>query len=370
MIERMVIKIGTLVITGESGRVDRARMSNLVGQVARVHDRGISVGMVSSGAIASGMERIGIEERPSDLETLQAVAAVGQGALMQMYAEQFATRGITAGQMLLSRHDLTHRQHYLNARHTIERLFSMGVVPIINENDTVATEEITFGDNDTLAALVASMAGVDLLVLLTDTAGLHTADPFISDGASLLEEVEHITGEIESLAGEPSSVLGSGGMISKVRAARVAVMSGVDTVIADGRAPDTIEILASGGRKGTFFPAKERVSSKKQWIGFARKVCGRIVVDRGAVVAITSGNKSLLPAGVLAVEGDFMVGDCVEIADSEGRVIGRGLANYGTAEAERIKGLRTDRIGEVLGGPAEVMVHKDDMVVLGEEEGE
>lgn len=369
-IRRIVIKVGTAIITEASGRINHKSAANLAAGIVEARRRGIDVALVSSGAIAAGMEKLGLEARPKEMETLQAVASVGQGLLVGMYADLFSRSGVSAGQVLLTQHDFTHRQQYLNARRTMERLFEMGVVPVINENDTVATEEISFGDNDILASLVASLIGADLLVLVTDTAGLHTADPRTDRGARLIERVERITEEIEGMAGEPGSDLALGGMSSKVQAAKVAVSSGVNVVIADGREPSTIEAVLDGKAPGTFFPAAEKVRSRKRWIGYARKSRGRLLIDGGAANALVARRKSLLPAGVLSVEGDFEVGDCVDIVGPDGRVIGRGISSYSFTEAEKIKGLRSDQIKKVLGEKGEEIVNRDELLVYDESEKE
>ncbi len=343
-LERMVIKVGTAVIAEESGRINRDRAAALVAGIAEARGSGIDVALVSSGAIAAGVERLGLSARPSDLDTLQAVASVGQGLLMTMYTDMFASRDVTAGQVLLTQYDITHRQQYLNARHTLERLFSMGVVPVVNENDTVATEEITFGDNDMLAALVASLVKADLLVLLTDTAGLHTADPRTSGDARLIEVVEKVTEEIECLGGKAGSDMALGGMSSKVQAAKAAVSTGVATIIADGRDPATVRLIIDGGTPGTYFPASGKVTSKKHWIGYATLACGTLVVDAGAARALQERGKSLLPAVVVEVRGEFRVGDSVDIEDKAGRLIARGLSNYASTEARKVKGLRSDQV--------------------------
>lgn len=363
-VKRIVIKVGTTIIAGESGRIDRDRARSLAEQVASARRRGVDVALVSSGAIAAGMQKLGMGARPEDVETLQAVAAVGQGLLLRMYTDMLGDYGVTVGQLLLTQHDMTHRQQYLNARRTMKRLFAMGVVPVINENDTVATEEITFGDNDTLAALVASLADADLLVLLTDTEGLHTADPREHQDARLLERVECITADIESLAGEPGSELSSGGMYSKVQAAKVAVTTGVPTVIADGRKTGIVSDILDGKSVGTYFPASRRVRSKKHWIGYARRSRGRLVVDGGAAKAVEDEGGSLLPAGVVEVEGEFGVGDCVDIVGPGDRPIGRGLTSYGAGEARRIMGLRTGEVTDVLGEEGCEIIHRDVLVVF------
>jgi glutamate 5-kinase len=362
-VRRIVIKVGTATITEESGRISRERVDALAAQVAAARERKIDVALVSSGAIAAGVEQLGLDRRPRDVETLQAVAAVGQGMLVRIYTDIFAGRGITAGQVLLTQHDITHRQQYLNARNTLERLFEMGVVPVVNENDTVATEEITFGDNDMLAALVASLVNADLLILLTDTGGLFTDDPRTSEDARLVKRVERVTEEIEEMGGSAGD-LGLGGMSSKILAAKAASATGVDTVIADGRVASTITDILDGAEPGTLFKASGKVASKKHWIGYARISKGRLHVDEGAARAVLDRGKSLLPAGVVRVEGEFDVGDCVDIVSPDGKLIARGLAGYDSNEALRVKGLRSDQILAELGEKGEEMVHRDELTVL------
>lgn len=362
-IRRIVIKVGTATITEKSGRLSRERVKKITGQITEARSREVDVALVSSGAIAAGLEKLGIPERPSDIETLQAVAAVGQGILVRKYTDLFAASGITTGQVLLTQHDITHRQQYLNARRTLDRLFAMGVVPVINENDTVATEEITFGENDMLAALVASLVGADLLVLLTDTGGLYTGDPRKHCNATLIKRVELVTEEIEELGGDAGE-LGLGGMSSKVQAAKAAAATGVSTIIADGRERDTVIDILDGKEPGTFFVASGRVPSKKHWIGYARISKGRLIIDEGAVQALLVRRKSLLPAGVLGVEGDFGVGDCVDIVGPGGKVIARGLSSYDSGEARQVIGLRSDQITRVLGEKGEEIVNRDELVVF------
>lgn len=365
-IRRIIVKVGTTTITTGSGKVSADTVASLVRQIAEAAGRGIEVALVSSGAISAGVERLGLAERPKDMETLQAAAAVGQGMLIRMYTDAFSSEGVTNGQVLLTREDLSHRRQYLNARHTLERLFEMGVVPVINENDTTATDEITFGDNDMLAALVASLVGADMLLLLTDTAGLHTADPRFSREASLIERVEKITDEIESICGDAGSPLSLGGMSSKVQAAKVAVSTGVGAIIADGRQPGVIKAVLEGEMPGTYFPPAGKVRSKKKWIGYARRSSGRLVIDGGAASALVSRRKSLLPAGLLEVEGEFEAGDCVDIVGPDGELIGRGVTSYGFEEARKIIGLRSDQIARVLGEKGEEIVNRDEMVVFAE----
>ncbi len=362
-LRRMIIKVGTATVTEPSGRLSRERIKRLASQVTLARERGIDVAVVSSGAIAAGLEKMEMSARPGDIETLQAVAAVGQGILIRKYTDLFASAGIATGQVLLTQHDMAHRRQYLNARSTLDRLFGMGVVPVINENDTVATEEITFGDNDMLAALVAALVGADLLVLLTDTGGLYTGDPRKNEKAELIRRVECFTEDIECLGGEPGE-MGLGGMSSKVQAAKAAVAAGVDVIIADGRARTTVIEILNGEEPGTYFKAAGRVPSRKHWIGYARISKGRLVVDEGAARALLVRRKSLLPAGIVAVEGEFEVGDCVDIVDRGGNIIARGLAGYRSDEARRVKGLRSDQITKVLGEKGEEIINRDELVVF------
>ncbi len=363
-LKRIVVKVGTAVITKRTGKIDRERLEELVDQIACARARGMDIALVSSGAIAAGMERLKIKNRPREIQELQAIASVGQGLLIRIYTDLFFSKGLDTGQILLTQSDMSHRRQYLNARATIENLFKMGVVPVINENDTVATEEITFGDNDMLAALVAVLIRSDLLVLLTDIEGLYSADPRKVEGAKLLKKVCKITPDIEKSAGEIGSEFASGGMSSKIQAAKIAVSAGVPVVIANGRKKRTLEKIINGKQVGTYFPASGRISLKKHWIGFAKESKGRIVVDDGAANAIIKKGKSLLPAGIIDVEGEFGVGDCVEIAVPCGKVIGKGLTNYNSAEARLIKGMKSHLVREVLGERAEAIIHRDSLVIF------
>lgn len=361
--KRIIIKVGTSVITEDNGKICSERTEGLARGILSARSRGIEVALVSSGAIAAGMERLGLQERPTDIDMLQAVAAVGQGMLVHMYSNLFSAGGQVAAQVLLTRHDLSHRTQYLNARNTLEKLFGMGIIPVINENDTVATEEITFGENDLLAALVAGLVSADTLILLTDIEGLYSADPRVSQDAVLIERVERITPEIEAMAGERGSNLSSGGMASKLQAARIAVSTGAETFIACGREPGIIEQIIDGKGKGTVFPATRNLPARKRWLGYALRSYGQLAVDRGAAKALLTRTKSLLPAGVVSVQGDFRRGDCVEILDHRGRLIGRGISCYSAGEAERIKGLRSDQVEEVLGEKGEEIINRDEMLI-------
>jgi glutamate 5-kinase len=360
----VVVKIGTSSVTTTSGRVDTAAIERLAAEVATVRAGGRRVVVVSSGAIAAGWSALAPDQRrPSDLATLQAVAAVGQHRLMQVWSDSLDRHDLTAGQVLLAPLDFVHRSQYLHARQTLARLLELGVVPVVNENDAVADEEIRFGDNDRLAALVAHLVGAELLVLLTDTAGLLTEDPRRTTGGSLIEEVVEIDHELEQLAGGPGSEAGSGGMASKLAAAKIAVWSGVEAVIADAARPDVlVDVLASAPGVGTRFrPRDRRLPARKLWIAFAVGSSGTIVVDEGARRALVERGRSLLSAGVVSTRGEFAADDAVEIADPEGRVFAKGLVGQPAAVVGRWAGRHSAELPDDV---APEVVHRDDLVVL------
>jgi glutamate 5-kinase len=360
----VVVKIGTSSVTTPTGRVDTDAIDKLASEVAEARRSGRLVVVVSSGAIAAGWSALAPDRpRPSDLATLQAVAAVGQHRLMQVWSESLDRHGLTAGQVLLAPLDFVHRSQYLHARQTLSRLLELGVVPVVNENDAVADEEIRFGDNDRLAALVAHLVRAELLVLLTDTAGLLTEDPRRTDAGSLIEEVVEIDHELERIAGGPGSEVGSGGMGSKLAAAKIAVWSGVEAVIADAARPGVLgAVLQSAPAVGTRFrPRDRRLPARKLWIAFAVGSSGTIVVDAGARRALVERGRSLLSAGVLATRGEFSADDAVEIADPEGQVFAKGLVGQSSAMVDRWAGRRSDELPD---GVTSEVVHRDDMVVL------
>ncbi|MCS7276456.1 MAG: glutamate 5-kinase [Dehalococcoidia bacterium] len=368
---RLVAKLGTNVLTAGGDRLDLEVMAALVGQVARLQRMGARVIIVSSGAIAAGRHRLGLGRERRDIPQRQVLAAVGQTDLMNAYQQLFAWHDITVAQTLLTRRDLADRQGYLNARNTLLALLELGVVPIVNENDVVAVEEIegaTIGDNDNLSALVANLVEADLLVLLTDTDGLYTADPYLYPDARPLRRVERIDEQVERLA-QDSHGQGRGGMITKLQAARLATASGTDVVIAHGRERDVLVRLATGEELGTLFPASvDRLEGRKRWLLAGLSLRGSIVVDEGAARALRSGRASLLPAGVKAVQGQFQRGDVVAVLDERGRRIACGIANYGAREVEAIRGIRSDHIEEVLGyAYGQEIVHRDNLVLLKEE---
>jgi glutamate 5-kinase len=365
---RVVAKVGTNVLTAGGDRLDLEVMASLVGQVARLREQGVQVAMVSSGAIAAGRHRLGVKGEARDVPQRQVLAAVGQPDLMYAYQQLFAWHGITIAQTLLSRRDLSDRQGYLNARNTLMARLQLGVVPIVNENDVVAVEEIegaAIGDNDTLSALVANLVDADLLVILTDTDGLYTADPYLDPQAQLIRRVERIDAEVERLAGA-SHGPGRGGMITKVQAARLATASGTHVVIANGHSRDVLVRVVAGEEVGTLFPAAiDRLESRKRWMLSGLSWRGRIVIDEGAVKALRGGKVSLLPAGVVGTAGDFQRGDVVAIVDAQGQQVACGIANYSAQEVEAIKGLRSDRIAELLGYTyGQEVVHRDNLVLM------
>lgn len=364
--KRVVIKVGTSTLAPGGGAIDLDWVRGFVSQVAAARDGGTEVIVVSSGAIAAGVERLGLPERPADMPSLQAAAAVGQVALVECYAALFAECDVAVGQMLLTRHDTGHREAFLHARDTLDRLLSMGAVPIINENDTVAVDEIRFSDNDTLAALVAVMAGADLVVLLSDIDGLYDADPRSDDEARLLEEVEELTDDVIAAAGGAGTPFGSGGMATKVEAGRVLMKAGIPLVICDGRRPGVIGDAIAGRACGTTFSAGEgTMGARKLWIALGRKPAGEIVVDDGAKHAVLECEASLLPAGVVSVAGAFREGDAVVLKGIHGEVIGRGLTAFGAEDLERVKGMKTSRIAQEFPHLAgREVVHRDSLAVL------
>ncbi|HEX2050344.1 MAG TPA: glutamate 5-kinase [Actinomycetota bacterium] len=358
--DRLVVKVGTASLVDARGAPDDARFEALCDGVAAVRAAGVEVVLVSSGAIAAGLGPLGLPARPPDIPTLQAAAAVGQGRLVARYQRLLAARGIVTAQMLLTRYDFMHRQQYLNARNTLDRLLALGAVPVVNENDTVAVDEIRFGDNDRLAALVANLASARLLLLLTDTRGVHAADPRVRPDAPVLDEVERITPELESAAGGRGSPLSSGGMASKLAAAWVATFSGVGVVVAGAAEGGVVERVARGERTGTYFhPQPRRASARRLWIAFAQPPRGAVVVDDGARRAVVEGKKSLLPAGVVEVRGRFSAGDAVDVVDGDGTVFARGLVRYGTEELAAARGRPTSELA------GREVIHRDQLVVLG-----
>ena len=362
----IVIKLGSSTVTTDDGRVDSPYLSTLADQVIALRDDGDRVVIVTSGAIAVGVEALGLEARPSDMPTLQATAAVGQVRLVDAYRTIFNQRGAYVAQILVTRHDVAHRQQYLNACQTLERLLDLGIVPIVNENDTTAVEEIRFGDNDYLAALVGMMVKADLVMLLTDIGGLYSADPRSDQAARLIDRIEELTEEHFASAGGPGSGVGSGGMATKLEAARVLMKAGIPLVVCDGNRHDVVLDVASGKAVGTLFAAgPAAVKGRKLWLAYAGHPRGTVTIDAGAKDALCLRGKSLLPAGVVDVTGSFVVGDAIALADADGRVLARGLAGMSAEDLRKSKGLKSAEVAGVLPGwsGAEV-VHRDHLVIL------
>jgi glutamate 5-kinase len=360
---RWVVKVGSALLTADGRRLDKGVIHGLVQQLITLRERGCEVVLVSSGAVAAGAVRLGFEDRPEDLHSLQAAAAVGQSALIRSYEEALAPQGITTALVLLSHADILARDRYLNARGTLGRLIDLGVIPVVNENDSVVTDEIRLGDNDTLAALVANLIDADVLLVLTDQDGLCDANPRENPDAAVISAAEVDDPRLDKMVGEGGQ-FGRGGMVTKLNAARLAARSGAVTVIANGRVPEVIPKVAAGEQLGTLLSTRHRPqSARKQWLASLLHIQGRLVLDAGAAAVVAAGDKSLLPVGVIAVEGDFVRGDLVACVDVEGRQIARGLVNYSAEEALQLQGKPSKEIPVILGygGDAEI-IHRDNMV--------
>jgi glutamate 5-kinase len=362
----LVVKVGSSLVTDEGRGLDAAAIARWAAQVAELRRMGRRVILVSSGAIAEGMQRLGWKRRPHAMHELQAAAAVGQMGLVQCYETGFRSHGLHTAQVLLTHADLADRQRYLNARSTLRTLLELGVVPVINENDTVVTDEIKLGDNDTLGALVTNLVEADALVILTDQAGLYDADPRRNAGASLIERADATDPRLEAMAGGTGSALAKGGMLTKVLAARRAARSGASTVIASGREPDVLVRLAQGERIGTLLAAGTvPLAARKQWLADHLTVAGRLRLDAGAVKALVRDGKSLLPIGVVEVSGEFGRGEVVACLDPGGREVARGLANYSAEETRRIMRRASGEIEAILGYvDAPELIHRDNLVLL------
>ncbi len=363
----VVVKVGTNVLADAAGQLDRHRIESLAGQIARIRDAGHRLVLVSSGAIGAGVGKLGLGRRPTDLPHLQACAAVGQSALMQLYQEALNPYGIPAAQILLTAGDFDSRVRYLNARNTIGTLFEFGALPIINENDTVSIAEIKFGDNDALAAMVANLLQAPLLVLLTNVDGLYSADPRVDASAQLVATVPYIDAGIADMAGATKSELGTGGMKSKLRAARLATAAGGAVVMANGSLDGILDRIFAGESVGTLFlPHGDAVPAWKRWLGFTAQPKGSLTVDAGARRAVVEKGTSLLPVGVKGVFGEYGKGDVVTILDLDGREVARGLSNYSATETRKIMGLGKDQIQKTVGSlPYDELIHRDNLAVTG-----
>jgi glutamate 5-kinase len=363
---RWVVKIGSALLTRDGAGLDRDVLAPWVEQMAARRQQGHDLVLVSSGAVAQGMARMGWRRRPQALHELQAAAAIGQMGLVRAYEDCFARRGLHTAQVLLTRDDLANRERYLNARSTLRTLLSLGVVPVVNENDTVATDELRFGDNDTLAALVANLIEAELLILLTDQDGLFDADPRFNPGAKLIPCTRIDDNRLDAMAGGSGSGLGTGGMTTKLRAARLAARSGCATVIAPGRSSDSLARIALGDEVGTLLtPVQGPQAARKQWLAGHLAISGRLELDDGAVRALRELGRSLLPVGVTAVYGHFNRGAVVACVDASGTEVARGLVNYGAQDIIRIKGHPSSEIESILGFVDDAeLIHRDNLVLI------
>lgn len=372
-VKRVVVKIGSGVISTVEG-LDEARIATISRDVCALLDRGLEVILVSSGAVAAGKGQLGIEGRPQTIPQKQAAAAIGQTRIIREYKEVFNAKGYNVAQVLLTRDDLSNRRRYLNARNTMMTLLEYGVTPVVNENDTVVVEEIRFGDNDNLSALVTSLIEADLLIILSDVDGLYDCNPAENPQAELIPVVERVTARIEAMGGDSNGALGTGGMVTKLKAAKKAALSGVGTLIVNGRRPHVLQQVFDGEEVGTYFlPAQSKLTAKKHWIAFSKKPRGKLLIDDGGRRALIKGGKSLLPSGICGVDGGFERGDAVRLCDRDGKEFARGVVAYSLAETLRIMGKQCSEIEKVLGYKyRDEVVCRDDLVLTvdGEEEVE
>lgn len=364
---RIVVKVGSAVLTDEHG-IALEVIENIAREIAFLHDSGREVILVSSGAVAAGRARIGFKNGTSELgiKEKQALAAIGQSSLMQIYDRVFSSRSQIIAQVLLTHKDLAVRKRYLNARNTLFTLFKFGAIPVINENDTVSVEELRFGDNDMLGAHICNLIEADMFICLTDVVGMYTGNPASDPQARPIYTVDEITPEVEAMASHAKSKLGTGGMRSKIRAAKIVSAGGGSSFIGPGREPDILRKLFSGEMVGTFFlPHKERISGRKRWIASVLKPKGKLILDEGACKALVENNRSLLPSGIKKVEGDFGVGDAVHCATIEGQNIAVGLINYSSIDITKIRGYHSREIEKILGYcDSEEVIHRDNIVLL------
>jgi glutamate 5-kinase len=364
---RIVIKVGSAVLTSSEQGLDQDRIERLASDISSIMGQGREVVLVSSGAIAAGLAKLGLQKTKSmQLSLKQAAAAIGQSGLMWMYEKTFGKHGKKVAQVLLTREDLSNRTRFLNARNTLQTLLDYDVIPIINENDTVSVDEIKFGDNDNLSSMVVHLTDAELLIILSDIDGLYTADPKIDSSAELIPIVEKITAEMERSAGDAQSSLGTGGMRSKLMTAKKVGAFGAPMVILNGRKNGVLKAMFEGAAVGTLFlPKPEKQDSRKHWIAYTVCSNGRVMVDDGALEALMNKGKSLLPGGIARVEGSFKIGDCVTCVDRSGNAFARGLVKYSSADLDRIKGLKTSQIESVLGHKDyDEVIHRDDLVIL------
>lgn len=369
-IKRVVIKIGSSSLTKKDGGLDLSNMEKFTSGISRLAAKyRIEVIVVTSGAISAGLKYLKISSRPTDIAALQAAASVGQVELMRAYSDMFAKHNIKIGQILLTREDFTRRTQYLNIRNTVEDLLKLKVIPVINENDSSAVEEIKFGDNDRLAALVSSLTEADLLIILSDIEGLYDSDPRENKDVKLISFVSSITSSIEKLAGGIGSKYGSGGMVSKIKAAKICSFSGIAMVIANSKTPDVLEKIINFEKIGTFFAPQtsHKVKSVKRWIAFGIRTKGKIIIDRGAEDAVVNKGKSILPVGIIKVEGEFGKGDTLKVFSAEDRLIAKGISNFSFDEINRLMGKNEKQIMAEFGsGLCGEVIHRDSLVVFKE----
>lgn len=364
--KRIVIKIGSNIIAGAIEGLDLTMINRISGDISHIVSEGLEVVIVSSGAVAAGMAKLGMKTRPTDIRFKQAAAAIGQSSLMWAYEMAFAEHGNKVAQILLTREDFSARKKYINSKNTIMTLLSYAIIPVINENDTIATDEIRFGDNDNLAAQVSIMIEADHLFILSDVDGLYEDDPKRNPHAELISYVEEITPDIEQLAGETGSAVGTGGMYSKILAAKKATSHGIAVNIINGKKPGLLIPTVKGQHYGTCFGAgKDKLSQRKGWIAYSSRSKGSIVIDEGAVTAIKEGGKSLLPSGIVSVEGSFEIGDSVYCVTVRGKRVAKGLINYSSADLIKIMGKKTGEIEELIGFKySDEAIHRDNLVIL------
>jgi glutamate 5-kinase len=369
---RIVVKVGTSTLTHPNGKLNYSRIEYLVRELADAVNSGKQILLVSSGAVGAGMDRLGWKEKPKTIPEKQAAAAVGQGILMHTYEKLFGEYGQIVAQVLLTREDSVNRKRYANSRNTLLTLLDIGVIPIINENDAVAIDELKIGDNDTLSANVAAIVDADLLIILSDVDGVYSANPQKDPSARLIAEIPEVTPEIEAICGGAGTMRGTGGMLTKMAAARMAMNSGIVMVIASGAKEGVVQAVLAGQSVGTLFPPQQnRLQFRKRWLAFGARIKGRLTVDRGCAQALRKSGSSLLAAGIKAVEGSFDQGNTVSIVNQDGWEIARGLANYNAADTVRIMGAHTHEIAGILGHkPYDEVVHRDNMVLLSRHETE
>ncbi len=363
---RIVIKVGTSTLTHATGKLNLLRIEKLARELSDLANQGKQIILVSSGAVGAGMDRLGLKEKPKTIPEKQAAAAVGQGILLHIYEKMFGEYGQIVAQVLLTRADSVNRKRYTNSRNTLMALLNQGVIPIINENDAVAIDELKIGDNDTLSAMVASIVDADLLIILSDIEGVYTANPQMDSSAALINEIADITPAIEELAGGPGSLRGTGGMYTKIQAAKIAVNSGVTMVIASGCRDGVIREIVQGNKVGTIFISKENhLQIRKRWLAFGAKVSGSVRVDKGCEHALQKDGSSLLAAGIMVVDGEFELGNTISIVSESGRELARGISNYSAEDLNKIKGAHTQEISDILGyKPYDEVVHRDNLVLL------